>query len=148
MLRRACSCVPSLVLNIAQEAGLLLNIPVLPVVLSPLPSPMCWLAVAVAKVATNSSTRPALKPVVLVGVRRPPSTLTFPPETVEPPAAPSLHSTLVQPAGSVVPENSFPSVGARITSPSVVIDTYVFVSGPGAEVCRRLVHGARRGRAW
>ena len=57
---------------------------------------------------------------VLVGASRAPSTLTTPPEIVEPPWAPPDHRMLSQSPGNVV--NSLPTVGARATSPFVVCE--------------------------
>ena len=55
-----------------------------------------------------------------------PSTRTCPPVTVLPPV-PALHCVLVQPLGRLVPSNSAPMLGARMTSPPLVFDTYVLV---------------------
>src|SRR5438094_1082862 len=60
---------------------------------------------------------------------RAPSTSSTPPVSVALP--PELHGTASQPGSSVAPavvspENSVPTVGARITSPSLVSATYVF----------------------
>ncbi len=78
----------------------------------------CWKGAA-AKVATNSSEWPGPK-VALVPAMAP-STCRAPPETVAvPPAPPPWLSQveLDQPAGSAgPPENSWPSVGFRLTSP-------------------------------
>ena len=113
--------VPSLVLNIAHEPGCVEHAGCRSC--CPHSRSRCAGWLAAAKVATNSSTRPALKPVVLVGVRRPPSTLTSRPRTSSLRAAVAPQDA--RPAvGRRLPENSFPSVGARITSPSpVVTDT-------------------------
>jgi hypothetical protein len=46
-----------------------------------------------------------------------------PPEIVVPP--PVAHGVEDQPVGTVVPENSAPTVGLRMTSPSEVAETYV-----------------------
>ena len=52
-----------------------------------------------------------------------PLSVRFPPPTVR--VAPATTLVFVHPAGSVVPENSFPPVGARPTSPSPVWITAV-----------------------
>src|SRR5439155_24527464 len=68
--------------------------------------------------ATNSSVCPTLK---VVGARTDaPSTLIDPLATVDPP--PVVITVLDQPAGSAEPENSVPTVGARMISPPAEMD--------------------------
>ena len=95
-------------LNIAQFGELLTSTP----------KPTCWKAVA-PKVATNSSEWPGPKVASVPAMA--PSTCRLPPETVAVPPAPPPELSQVeldQPAGSPgPPENSWPSVGFRVTSP-------------------------------
>src|ERR1700730_15226391 len=84
---------------------------------------MCWLARL--KVATNSKELPGPKK-ALVPMRAP-SEMSEPPATLELPPVP--YGELNHPDGSAVPENSAPTVGARVTSPSAVWEMYVFTSG-------------------
>ena len=90
----------------------------------------CW-KVAAPKVASKSSEWPAAK-VALVPAKAP-STCSAPPETVAlPPLPPPWLSQvwLPQPAGSPGPaENSWPSVGFRMTSPLLISEMYVLASG-------------------
>src|SRR5262245_46384331 len=80
-----------------------------------LSKPICWYGSPV-NVARNSSEDPA---VTGVGPETSvPSAVSVPPAMVATP--PVLHGVLVQPVGSVVPENSLPVIGARLTSPSPV----------------------------
>ena len=83
------------------------------------PNPAFWND-APLKVATNSSARPGAK-VALVRAQAP-STVTLPPPTD---AVPPVHEPLAQPTGRLEPENSAPTVGARMTSPFPVSETYV-----------------------
>ena len=82
------------------------------------------LDLAEPKVARNSSARPDPKVASVWAIA--PSTCRLPPETVAlaPDPPPSLSQVeLDQPAGSELPENSWPSAGLRITSPSSVWET-------------------------
>jgi hypothetical protein len=71
--------------------------------------------------ATNSSERPGAKN-ALVAARASSTTMT-PLATVEPPGNPLLQRVLDQPLGRLLPENSAPTVGARMTSPSAAWPT-------------------------
>src|SRR4051812_41397507 len=92
------------------------------------PKPAFWNP-APPNVAVNSSERPGPKAGAAVGLARAPSTLIEPPATVEPPGAEFAHSVDDQPLGRFVPENSEPTVGARVTSPPVESAMYVSVPG-------------------
>src|SRR6266581_145804 len=80
-------------------------------------NPTCWNRSA-RNVATNSIERPGPNEPTVPA--RAPSTTSCPPLTVALP--PPDHGADCQSPGSVLPENSAPEAGARITSPSAVDD--------------------------
>ncbi len=73
--------------------------------------PMCWFWAL--KSATNSSVRPGAKN---ASVRTKSSSSTTLPELTTA-GGPAFQSLAVQPAGRLLPPNSAPTVGARMTSP-------------------------------
>ena len=82
------------------------------------PRPACW-NVSAPNVPTNSIERPG--PNVPVVASSALSTTACPPPTLTLP--PPVHGVLDQPLGRLVPLNSAPTVGAKMTSPFPVWET-------------------------
>src|SRR3954469_18826640 len=92
------------------DVFLVLNIAQSPELLKSTPNPMCWFGAA-ANVATNSSARPAANDALVPA--QPPSTESEPDPTVT--ELPGFQLPDVHADGSVVPPNSAPAVGVRMT---------------------------------